>query len=258
MQYTGTMCGIAGFSVNPEETTASSLLAETLLRGIAQRGGHATGAAWWEKGESADVWYNKQPIGVEEFILGYQHVPDGATSALLHTRYATKGDTGIPANNHPIIVGDIVGIHNGVVWNDLELHAEHGAWEREGTVDSEAVFGALAYSDTDVHTVLEQVDGTAALAWFDAEPETLNLARVSTSPLIVGRTRGGSILFASTQAAVKKAAAAVRMDLQTVFQVKEGRTVSYRDGRLVSAGRFNPFDIGRELTEIDRRALSIA
>lgn len=35
-----------------------------------------------------------------------------------HTRAKTKGSEFNPLNNHPIIVGDIIGIHNGGVKND--------------------------------------------------------------------------------------------------------------------------------------------
>lgn len=251
------MCGIGGFSLAPKEAgqDAGGVLADELLRGISQRGGHATGAAWWE---ADTVWYQKQPVGVEEFLYRYDSVPNGATSALLHTRYATKGDTQIEANNHPIVVGDIVGIHNGVVWNDLELHAEFGCWDREATVDSEAVFGALAYGEVSPLEVLEKVDGTAALAWFDSEPGRINLARVSTSPLVVGRTVGGSIVFASTKDAVRGAVRKSGLSLQAVFELDEGRAVSYQDGRMVSLDSFDPWQVGQALTEIERMALNLA
>lgn len=59
-----------------------------------------------------------------------------------HCRKGTGGDPLDNNNNHPIKVGDIVGIHNGSITNDHKIFKNLGC-ERSGKVDSEAIFRLL-------------------------------------------------------------------------------------------------------------------
>ena len=91
----------------------------------------------------------------------------------------TKGHPRIEANNHPIRHGAVVGVHNGIIFNDDELMEQHGfeRAEPEMTVDSEAIF-ALAEAHEGAPGALEQLRGSMATAWLDERrPRTLFLAR---------------------------------------------------------------------------------
>ena len=57
-----------------------------------------------------------------------------------HTRAQTKGSAVYNVNNHPIIAGSVVGIHNGIINNDDLIFEVNPNLERRGQVDSEVIF----------------------------------------------------------------------------------------------------------------------
>jgi len=93
------MCGIAGYSLNPDSSVKRTLAAQALLAGIAERGADAVGYA--HRGSSAAVTVHKRRSGASE-LLGELHVPAASTQVLVHVRDYTKGHPTIEANNHPI------------------------------------------------------------------------------------------------------------------------------------------------------------
>ena len=62
-----------------------------------------------------------------------------STALLGHTRWRTRGDPGNNANNHPIRAGDIVGTHNGTLYNADALFRRLRL-PRFAEVDSEVIF----------------------------------------------------------------------------------------------------------------------
>jgi glucosamine 6-phosphate synthetase-like amidotransferase/phosphosugar isomerase protein len=111
----------------------------------------------------------------------------------------TKGHPSIAANNHPIVHGPVVGIHNGIILNDDDLLAEHDCARVEPgmTVDSEAIFALAAHSRSDPRA-LEALQGAMAAAWLDRrDPDVVHVARGVGRPLWLGESREG-VFFAST------------------------------------------------------------
>ena len=90
-------------------------------------------------------------------------VPAHADELLIHVRDYTKGHPSIPANNHPVRHGPVVGIHNGIIVNDDELLAPYSCARSEPrmTVDSEAIFALAAHSRNDPRALeeLARLDG---------------------------------------------------------------------------------------------------
>src|SRR5213079_1188497 len=119
-----------------------TLAAQALLAGIAERGADAVGYAHRAPGRPIAVL--KQRSGASA-LLEEIEIPASATQVLLHVRDYTKGHPRIQANNHPIRHGAVVGVHNGIIFNDDDLIDQHGFERAEPlmTVDSEAIF-ALA------------------------------------------------------------------------------------------------------------------
>ena len=146
----------------------------------------------------------KKPWPADVFLAARDGIGCSAQTLLLHTRAATQGRASVADNNHPIKHGGIIGIHNGIIWNDDKLF-EHFKWPRNAQVDSEAIFAALNYLP--MEEALLQIDGGWAIAWVDTDidPRKLWLARGNQSPLNYTVTDNGSVIFASTHGAVKDA-----------------------------------------------------
>ncbi len=231
------MCGIAGYSLNPESSVQRTLAAQALLAGIAERGGDAVGYA--HRGSGASVTVHTRRSGATE-LLDELHVPSGATQVLVHVRDYTKGHPRIEANNHPIRHGKVVGIHNGIIVNDEEIFARYGFGREhpEMTVDSEAIF-ALAEHAEGSPEALEELYGAMATAWLDErESSTLFLARAVGRPLWIG-TGGKELFFASTRAALEVLERTIRVTLRK-REVDEGTLLRIQDGRVTRTDRFKP------------------
>src|SRR5919198_1437804 len=197
------MCGIAGYSLSGSSTVERTLAAQALLAGIAERGADAVGYAHRCPGGSVDI--HKQRSGASA-LLEQVLLPDDATEVLVHVRDYTKGHPRIEANNHPIRHGAVVGVHNGIIFNDDDLMEQHGfeRAEPQMTVDSEAIF----------------------------------VARGVGRPLWIGSGRE-ELFFASTKAALEVVEKFLRLKLRK-REIAEGTVVVAAEGRELSRKRFTP------------------
>jgi hypothetical protein len=166
------MCGIIGILPLPVEKTnkaeacareaAIRYLAANLLVLSVDRGSDATGLAVLFRNSQ---WMNiKQPVAAGEFSLNFgqtKYTDQDAKSnfksfmdiwrrateqmsptslCIGHVRKKTVGSEYTQTNNHPIIVNNIVGVHNGKVANDDKIFSKFKDMKRLGEVDSEAIF----------------------------------------------------------------------------------------------------------------------
>lgn len=184
-----------------------------------------------------------------------------APSAIVHTRQHTQGSPQFNVNNHPIRTGPIVGVHNGMVMNDGEIFrslADAGV-ERQGLVDSEAIFAAIAYGTTlvesqtqpdvfrpvlgaDLKSSIEEVETAAAIAWYDEDTGTdvLHLARFESNPLAMAQNRAGSFFFASEMSILQDLFEMYGFEEVWSDYAEEGTLWAVRDGRIIEASSFNP------------------
>src|SRR5438477_12336669 len=160
------MCGIAGYSLSPDSRVDRTLAAQALLAGIADRGADAVGYAYRAPGETFSTVVKQRTPASD--LLERLKVPPTAGQVLIHVRDYTKGHPSVPANNHPVRHGPVVGIHNGIILNDDELLAPHDCARSEPrmTVDSEAIFALAAHSGNEPRA-LEDLTGSMAAAWLD-------------------------------------------------------------------------------------------
>lgn len=182
---------------------------------------------------------------------------------ILHTRAATQGHESNNHNNHPIVVrNQIIGVHNGMVYNDSNIFRDLGIEDRRiAEVDSEAIFAALAYggekyvSDAIVNAertrikdyerpihALAEIEGSASVAWMDVEDrDVLHLSRIWTSPLVWAQTTTGSLVFASTWAALGDVEKAFpSLTFEHFEEAKEGEYLRVRQGRIEEYETFTP------------------
>ncbi len=155
------MCGIFGIIALKDMNMRKAVLRQ-ILKNLAKnsqsRGRDATGYAFASK-KGVDVFKHNVPAQQFVELDNYKSVVRTELankdfySVIGHTRAQTKGSHTNPANNHPIKVGSIVGVHNGVIINDDELfkwlnNTTKGEVERIAQVDSEIIFSLINYYST--------------------------------------------------------------------------------------------------------------
>ena len=231
------MCGIAGYVFNPSSSIDRTLAAQALLAGIAERGSDAVGYAY--RGRATPVTIHKQRSGASA-LLDQVEIAPAATHVLVHVRDYTKGHPRIEANNHPIRHGAVVGIHNGIIFNDEEILAEHGfvRADPEMTVDSEAIF-ALAEESHGAASALEELRGSMAAAWLDERrADVVFCARGAGRPLWIGEGEEVTF-FASTRCALQVVERYLGVRLRK-REPQEGTLIVLGDGAIRAIERFTP------------------
>ena len=81
-------------------------------------------------------------------------------SILGHCRQKTKGTEKNNKNNHPIICGNVVGMHNGCISNDDELFKIYSRmFSRNGEVDSEIIFALINHfaKECSIHESIQKM-----------------------------------------------------------------------------------------------------
>ena len=231
------MCGIAGYSLSADSRVERTLATQALLAAIAERGADAAGYAY-RRGDDP-VLIRKQRAGASA-LLERIAIPPAATEVLVHVRDYTKGHPTIDANNHPIRHGAVVGVHNGIIFNDDELLAARGLerFEPEMTVDSEAIF-ALAQESAGRADALGELRGSLATAWLDERrPGALFVARGAGRPLWLAESRDATF-FASTRLALEVVERYLAIRLRK-RELAEGTLVVLEHGRVARRERFTP------------------
>ena len=238
------ICGLAGFSLNPNATVDATVLSAALALSIESRGGHATGIAHYHPHQKA-VLVTKDGVTAYEFIDRImESVDPKCRAAIIHTRFGTKGSSDVNENNHPIVLPGIVGVHNGIITNDEEV-TKKLELDRVAEVDSEVLFHIIR--DQGVRHVAEHVHGDAAVAWMNVgqepgrmlRPPTVNVAVLNNRPAVLAwlfhRDKGKpaststseGIVFASTEAALK----AVERDLGGEYRIAFPPSYDMVDGQ---------------------------
>jgi hypothetical protein len=104
-----------------------------------------------------------------------------ATLLVGHTRWRTRGDERINRNNHPIRAGDVIGIHNGTIYNADRLFRRLRL-RRFAEVDSELLFRLADRAFRDETPDLERFK------------RNLALCRGQITAVLASRRRPGTVL----------------------------------------------------------------
>lgn len=215
------MCGILGVCLDIKAPRTFSDMermklnfAELLVSSQA-RGRDAAGA--YVVNKNADVIYFKAPMTASDLIdtdsfwkMLNDYVGENTVAIIGHTRAATTGSPKCNDNNHPIVDLPIIGVHNGVIRNHLELGRKY---KKAAEVDSAAIMALLRVKSgkkpLTVETLtknLHKLDGPFAIAVADTrKPDAVYLAR-NNNPVVFHRDRDAGLLwFASTEAILRYA-----------------------------------------------------
>ena len=135
---------------------------------------------------------------------------DRTTFVLGHCRLDTKGSPANNDNNHPIVVGKTIGIHNGIIMNDdLCYHSFRYCSnfpKRIAEVDSEIIFALMDYyQNIHKNTMLESIrlthtelkGGFACAAVRTENPYIMSLFAKTNPISVFYLERAGIIVFAS-------------------------------------------------------------
>jgi len=191
------MCGIVGAlafgKMNKKDEAIRQRVmryfTEELLIETEDRGKDATGAAILfeggnyvgiKRGDKATTFLskfgrNKDTYG--GFLEIWRKCDKPVKVYLGHCRAGTVGEKEENANNHPIKIDNIIGVHNGVIKNDDKIIENLGC-KRDGKVDSEAIFrlfehftnkGKEPFTLPMVQKVVNRLDGQFAVALFNAD-----------------------------------------------------------------------------------------
>lgn len=125
-----------------------------------------------------------------------------------HTRAKTQGTEQNNVNNHPIIAGDVVGVHNGAISNDYALFKMYESdFKRAGKVDSEIIFRLIDHHMKSGCSLVEATQKTsrALIGWYSCafihtkHPNYLTLFGDSSPNIVINNYFGYSfMIFAST------------------------------------------------------------
>lgn len=174
------MCGIVGvFGVWNQHSTYNIL--EYLLKLDSIRGEDSTGVCSVfvnnevkvvkELGHAYD-FLNYSSFHEETSINKHMRIP--VRLLLGHNRSTTVGVTSIE-NAHPFTHGNITCVHNGTIYNHNNLT------DTLFKVDSEAITYSLHING--LHKTWKDIQGAAALAWWDSTNSSINLIRNKERPL---------------------------------------------------------------------------
>lgn len=179
------MCGLCGsFTqkgkvLSKRDTTVRARVLEGLLLANQQRGTDSTGVA----AIGFDGKYDLNKVAVH----AAKYIERDAVKSLLrtdapimigHTRMTSMGNDVTDENAHPFVEGNVIGAHNGVINNYMQI-------DRTVNVDSQAVFRLLDKHPDSYDYVFDKVSGSCALTWWDArDPEAMYIIAHS-NPLSV-------------------------------------------------------------------------
>jgi len=151
------MCGQVGiiFGHRRRSTAVLEMLTDSfvhLLLASEERGPHATGMAWLGSDGSHGLY--KRPGRAQEivfrdsFVERLHELGCHPTVLMGHTRWRTRGSEKNNANNHPLRAGNIIGTHNGTIYNASHLFKKLRL-PRHAEVDSEILFRMASRSEVD-------------------------------------------------------------------------------------------------------------
>lgn len=215
------MCGVSFFSGNNTKSNTAGLKMRILTFFIESRGGHATGVY------TDTMGIVKRPVGSSKYFeeigdIKLKHI------AMSHTRYKTHG-LNIEANAHPWHIGNIIGLHNGVISNYNTILQRYGLSSIDYPVDSQAIFHLI---DREGEEKLQDLSGAMAIVYTkvnkpDGSPDGRLYVQRRTNPIFVGKCKEG-IYGSSIQGSLEA------IGCRDIITLDEHVIYCYDKGELVS------------------------
>lgn len=209
------MCGIFGAVLTPSSALSQRDVAQlvTELFTLSEsRGSEAAGLAATSGGA---IRFFRRALRARRMIRTAEYqaylrevlAERGATQRLAfigHSRLVTNGSEGVDDNNQPICSDHCVGVHNGIVVNDVALWQAHPRLVREHEVDSEVIYKLIDANHeetgslpTAVQRTFALLAGEASIAFLHDRDESMHLATNVGNLYWLALPEAGAFLFAS-------------------------------------------------------------
>lgn len=209
------MCGIVGVIGDPDDGKTKTVFEQLLVIDVL-RGPDSTGVAAIhpKKGVTVikDVLLPPHLMGDKKYLKAVSAKAKENIAYIGHNRLATVGFVN-RRNAHPFTHSHITMVHNGT----LNKHVEAGQGKTFGT-DSESIAYSLAKRG--ITETWMDVDGAAALLWWDARLKTYNFITNSRRPLAFAYTEGKRQLILASEVAMVRWIAArnrIKLDKDNVY-----------------------------------------
>jgi glutamine---fructose-6-phosphate transaminase (isomerizing) len=233
------MCGIVGYVGSRQ---ALDVVIDGLRR-LEYRGYDSAGIAVLGDG----LQTAKKAGRIENLDKELSRLTISGTAGIGHTRWATHGaPTDRNAHPHLDAAGRFAVIHNGIIENHGELHAE---LEREGVefgsdTDTEVVAHLIARQDGDLadalRAVCRRLDGAFTLVVVDRDRPDVVVAARRNSPLVVGIGEGETFLGSDVAAFIAYTRDAVELGQDQLVEIRrDGFTITDFDGNPVDGKHFH-------------------
>lgn len=206
------MCGIFGIISGKKSEFSPKLLKSTinnLFKLSESRGKEAAGIAVLS-GDS--IYIYKQPVTGSKLIrrekynklLNERLNHQNPIAVIGHSRLATSGLQVNNNNNQPVVSGDAVGVHNGIIVNDEALWNKFPSMKRNFEVDTEVLLSLInlfyrkgfVLEDT-VKNTFKLIDSSASIACFLSNSSEMVLATNTGSLYICTSNSSDALIFAS-------------------------------------------------------------
>ena len=236
------MCGIVGY-VGPRQ--ALDVVMDGLRR-LEYRGYDSAGVAV-VCGPTEGLQTAKKAGRIENLDKELSRLSITGTTGMGHTRWATHGaPTDRNAHPHPDAAGRFAVIHNGIIENHGELHAEleRAGVEFSSDTDTEVVAHLIARQDGDLAAamrgVCRRLEGAFTLVVVDRDRPDVVVAARRNSPLVVGVGKGEMFLGSDVAAFIAYTRDAVELGQDQVVEIRrEGYAVTDFHGAAVDGKHFH-------------------
>lgn len=189
------------------------------------------------------------------------HSKSSTFAMMGHCRLVTNGSMALEDNNQPIVAGGLIGIHNGIVTNVDQLLQASGLGQQAANsgFTSESVWSesdtkvlftrmaqhlnSLSSPETALSATFNEITGSASIATFVPEKETLLLATNTGSLFYLYSKTSGALIFASEKMILEnfrsKSRLVPKLNALELFQLNAGHALTTDFG----LSQLNTFEI---------------
>jgi len=227
------VCAIFGAGFLRKHTIRDSNMVRELIRNLfiqnMARGRTASGLAYTSYGSIKVI---KKNLNARSFIslpeydkaesenITFDTAKEQPISILGHCRLKTKGSELNNDNNHPIVLENVVGVHNGCISNDDHLFTIYSKiFKRKAEVDSEIIFALINHfaKETSIHEAIRSmsslIQGSFACAMVHRlQPHVIWLFRRTNPCDVFLYEDQGLLLWSSEERFISDAMSFIRAD----------------------------------------------